>query len=604
MHTHNKPASFHSSPQEAMQAPRGGVPLPRLPARGHGSRERRTSSRSSMPNRAAIVHETPMPNVGDELHHFGWNRCSSACHGPDRSHLIVPGFRSSRIHIVNVADDPRRAADREGDRAGGARSQDRLHAGRIRHTACPATTWSSACSATPRATAPAALRCSMRRVRVEGPLGGRWRDAAAQLRLLVPAAQERAPLVRVRRAERLRAGLRPRTTSSAGRYGSRLHFWNLAERKLEQTVDLGESGLLPLEVRWLHDPDAEEGFVGAALSSTMWRFRRDNGALGRRPGDRRRARRARGLALPGARPDHRPRPLDGRPLPLLLQLAARRPAPVRRLRPREPEADRPALARRRARQAERRRPRAERRPADAPALARRPPALRHQLALLDLGQPVLPRTALLAPARELRPRTAGWRSTATSSSTCTTARAGPHARTRCACRTATARRRSSSDRRPRHGAPGRGERPAARAGRRGDGDGGRDRRSGKPRPATRPASTAVAGRRSLAKRIRKCGKTDTTDTGSAQRAARDNNRAALRLALDWSLVRRPRLAQPLARREEMLGHHLHVGEHGHEVRVARPPRHDVLVQMRRDRPARHVPEVPADVERVGPVGAP
>src|SRR5215831_8957625 len=55
-----------------------------------------------------IVHELPFPNVGDELHHFGWNRCSSACHGPDRSHLIVPGFRSSRIHILNVADDPRR----------------------------------------------------------------------------------------------------------------------------------------------------------------------------------------------------------------------------------------------------------------------------------------------------------------------------------------------------------------------------------------------------------------------------------------------------------------------------------------------------------------
>ena len=55
-----------------------------------------------------IVHRLPMPNVGDELHHFGWNRCSSACHGPDRSHLIVPGFRSSRIHVVNVADDPRR----------------------------------------------------------------------------------------------------------------------------------------------------------------------------------------------------------------------------------------------------------------------------------------------------------------------------------------------------------------------------------------------------------------------------------------------------------------------------------------------------------------
>src|ERR1044072_2562628 len=55
-----------------------------------------------------IVHETPMPNVGDELHHFGWNRCSSACHGPERSHLIVPGFRSSRIPFVDAAADPRR----------------------------------------------------------------------------------------------------------------------------------------------------------------------------------------------------------------------------------------------------------------------------------------------------------------------------------------------------------------------------------------------------------------------------------------------------------------------------------------------------------------
>src|SRR5678815_3899140 len=55
-----------------------------------------------------VVRELPMPNIGDELHHFGWNRCSSACHGPDRSHLIVPGFRSSRIHVVNVADDPRK----------------------------------------------------------------------------------------------------------------------------------------------------------------------------------------------------------------------------------------------------------------------------------------------------------------------------------------------------------------------------------------------------------------------------------------------------------------------------------------------------------------
>lgn len=62
---------------------------------------------------------------------------------------------------------------------------------------------------------------------------------------------------------------------AAGRYGSRLHFWNLGERRLEQTVDLGDNGLVPLEARWLHDPDADEGFVGAALSSTMWHFHRN-----------------------------------------------------------------------------------------------------------------------------------------------------------------------------------------------------------------------------------------------------------------------------------------------------------------------------------------
>ena len=55
-----------------------------------------------------IVHRTPMPNVGDELHHYGWRVCSSACHsGLARDSLIVPGFRSSRIHILDVSD-PRR----------------------------------------------------------------------------------------------------------------------------------------------------------------------------------------------------------------------------------------------------------------------------------------------------------------------------------------------------------------------------------------------------------------------------------------------------------------------------------------------------------------
>jgi selenium-binding protein 1 len=69
----------------------------------------------------------------------------------------------------------------------------------------------------------------------------------------------------------------------AGHYGQRMHFWNLAERTLEQSIDLGEQGLVPLEIRWLHDPDSEEGFIGAALSSAMWRFHRSNGSWSAEP---------------------------------------------------------------------------------------------------------------------------------------------------------------------------------------------------------------------------------------------------------------------------------------------------------------------------------
>src|SRR3954467_10460688 len=104
---HSSPASFYESPQAARHArPEEFLYLACL-HEGTGVAEPDFLAVIDAED-GRVVHETPMPNAGDELHHFGWNRCSSACHGPDRSHLIVPGFRSSRIHIVNIADDPRR----------------------------------------------------------------------------------------------------------------------------------------------------------------------------------------------------------------------------------------------------------------------------------------------------------------------------------------------------------------------------------------------------------------------------------------------------------------------------------------------------------------
>ena len=74
---HDRPASFHRSPREAMDAPREkflylaclregtGVDSPDFLAVVDAEYGR-------------IVHQLPMPNVGDELHHFGWNACAVA----------------------------------------------------------------------------------------------------------------------------------------------------------------------------------------------------------------------------------------------------------------------------------------------------------------------------------------------------------------------------------------------------------------------------------------------------------------------------------------------------------------------------------------------
>jgi len=61
-----------------------------------------------------VVGWTDVPGRGDELHHFGWNACSSALkheghdmHGLERRYLLVPGLRSSNIHVFDTQPDPR-----------------------------------------------------------------------------------------------------------------------------------------------------------------------------------------------------------------------------------------------------------------------------------------------------------------------------------------------------------------------------------------------------------------------------------------------------------------------------------------------------------------
>jgi methanethiol oxidase len=268
--------SFHSSPAEAIAAPPEEFLYLACLRAGTGV-ERPDFIAVIDAEDGRIVHETPMPNVGDELHHFGWNRCSSACHGPDRSHLVVPGFRSSRIYFLNVADDPRKP--------------------RIEKVVEP-----EELVAKTGYTRPHTVHCMPGENVVVSMLGdrdggggggfavldaktfevkGRWEDGGETPPLNYDFWYQPRKNVLVSsefgEPNAYEAGFDPADVE-AGRYGRRIHFWNLEQRRLEQSLDLGDTGLVPLEVRWLHDPEAESGFVGATLSSNIFHFRRDNGS--------------------------------------------------------------------------------------------------------------------------------------------------------------------------------------------------------------------------------------------------------------------------------------------------------------------------------------
>jgi selenium-binding protein 1 len=221
-----------------------------------------------------IIHTTPMPNVGDELHHFGWNVCSSACHSDlQRDTMVVPGFRSSRIHIVDVSD-PRKPE--------------------IKQVIEP-----EEIIAKTGLTAPHTVHCMPGDIVTISMLGdangdspggfmvldskdfsvlGRWDEEAGQVPFnydfwysprhnTLLSSEWGAP-------NTFQDGFNPADVGE-GKYGRSLHFWDLAEKKVIQTIDLGDEGLIPLEIRWQHDPESTQGFVGATLSSNIIHFSRN-----------------------------------------------------------------------------------------------------------------------------------------------------------------------------------------------------------------------------------------------------------------------------------------------------------------------------------------
>src|SRR5438445_5705232 len=109
--------TFYPSPKMAMQAPAERLAFVAMLNANHNGKPDALAVVDVEPASSGyghIVGQVDMPNPGDELHHFGWNACS-ACLCPyaphphvERRYLVVPGIRSSRIHIVDTKPDPRK----------------------------------------------------------------------------------------------------------------------------------------------------------------------------------------------------------------------------------------------------------------------------------------------------------------------------------------------------------------------------------------------------------------------------------------------------------------------------------------------------------------
>jgi len=229
-----------------------------------------------------VVGRLEMPNAGDELHHFGWNACSSALcpYAPhphvERRYLVVPGLRSSRIHVIDTKPDPRSPtlakvieADELATRTGYSRP----------HTS----------------------HCGAEGIYMNG-LGSPDGDGPGGVFLLDHDSFDVLGQWEVDRGPQnlsydfwwhlgydtmltsewgtpnmVEGGLDP---SLLGQYGHQLHVWDLKSRRHVQAIDLGPEQQMVLELRPAHDPRNAYGFVGvvvstADLSASVWTWYRD-----------------------------------------------------------------------------------------------------------------------------------------------------------------------------------------------------------------------------------------------------------------------------------------------------------------------------------------
>ncbi len=282
--------TFYPSPTMAGEAPAETLAyVARLTPGANGKRDALgvVDTDPASPDCGRLVGRLELPDGGNELHHFGWNACSShlCAYAPnphmERRYLVLPGTNSSRIHVVDTQPDPR--APRlvrviEGEevmRKTGYAAPHTVHCG-------PDGIYINALGA-PDGDGPGGIFMLDHET---FDVKGRWeRERGPQYLAYdfwwhlghdVMLTSEWGTPNMVQR------GVDPELLL-AGKYGNALHVWDLQRRTHRQRLELGPEQQMVLELRPAHDPRRTHGFVGvvmslADLSSSVWQwYRQDDG---------------------------------------------------------------------------------------------------------------------------------------------------------------------------------------------------------------------------------------------------------------------------------------------------------------------------------------
>ena len=310
-----------------------------------------------------LVGQTDMPHAGDELHHFGWNACSSCLcpYAPhphmERRYLVVPGIKSSRIHILDTKPDPRQPRivkviepETLAQRTGYA-APHTVHCG-------PDGIFVSALGA-PDGNGPGGtfiLDPETFDVR------GRWEIDRGPQQLMYDIWWHLGLDTMVTSTwgtpNMVKDGVNPELLLG-GKYGNALHVWDLRRRRHVQELKLGDEQQMVARAASRTRPDARlrvrrrrpvaEGSVVVDLAVVPGHEPQEDKRLSRRMGDQegdRDSGRTRRPGKPAAAPAglqggraarHRHQPVGGRSLSLRLVLGHRRVHPVRRERSVQPE---------------------------------------------------------------------------------------------------------------------------------------------------------------------------------------------------------------------------------------------------------------------------